>query len=181
MKRTALILPLLLMSNLFADSFTVSGVVKDKVTKNPLIGANVYVEGTSIGSATNDKGSYSLTGLKEGSYLIKASYIGYKSFSDSILISDEKQEITLDFHLNYTTIEGNEVVVTAQAKGQMDAINKQLNAKSLVNIISSDRIQELPDANAAETVARTGVSIRREGGEGNKVIIRGLQNIIMLR
>ena len=57
----------------------------------------------------------------------------------------------------------------------MDAINKQLNAKSLVNIISSDRIQELPDANAAETVARVpGVSIRREGGEGNKVVIRGL-------
>jgi len=175
LKRTALILPLLLISNILADNFTVSGVVKDKVTKDPLIGANVYVEGTSIGSATNNKGFYSLTGLKEGSYLIKASYIGYKSFSDSILISDKNQEITLDFHLNYTTIEGNEVVVTAQAKGQMDAINKQLNAKSLVNIISSDRIQELPDANAAETVARVpGVSIRREGGEGNKVVIRGL-------
>ena len=43
----------------------------------------------------------------------------------------------------------------------MDAINKQLNAKSLVNIISSDRIRELPDANAAETVARVpGVSIQ---------------------
>ena len=44
-----------------------------------------------------------------------------------------------------------------------------------MNIISSDRIQELPDANAAESVARVpGVSIRREGGEGNKVVIRGL-------
>ena len=57
----------------------------------------------------------------------------------------------------------------------MAAINKQLNAKSLVNIISSDRIRELPDANAAETVARVpGVSIQREGGEGNKVVVRGL-------
>ena len=57
----------------------------------------------------------------------------------------------------------------------MDAINKQLKAKSIKNIVSSDRIQELPDANAAETVARIpGVSIRREGGEGNKVVIRGL-------
>ena len=57
----------------------------------------------------------------------------------------------------------------------MNAINRQLNSKYLVNIISSDRIQELPNANAAETVARVpGVSIRREGGEGNKVIIRGL-------
>ena len=64
------------------------------------------------------------------------------------------KSFTKDFNLNYTTIEGNEVTVTAQAKGQMAAINKQLNAKSLVNIISSDRIQELPDANAAETVAR---------------------------
>ena len=57
----------------------------------------------------------------------------------------------------------------------MDAINKQLKAKSIKNIVSSDRIQELPESNAAEAVARIpGVSIRREGGEGNKVVIRGL-------
>ena len=66
------------------------------------------------------------------------------------------------------------MLVTAQAKGQMDAINKQLNAKSLVNIIFSDRIQELPDANAAETVARVLAFPFEEGGEGNKVVIRGL-------
>jgi outer membrane receptor for ferrienterochelin and colicin len=57
----------------------------------------------------------------------------------------------------------------------MDAINRQLASKSLKNIVSSDRIQELPDANAAESVARiAGVTIKREGGEGNKVVIRGL-------
>ena len=77
--------------------------------------------------------------------------------------------------LNYKTIEGKTIEDTTQARGQMDAINKQLKAKSIKNIISSDRIQELPDANAAEAVARVpGVSIRREGGEGNKVVIRGL-------
>ena len=49
--------------------------------------------------------------------------------------------------------------------------DKQLKAKSIKNIVSSDRIQELPESNAAEAVARIpGVSIRREGGEGNKVI-----------
>ena len=42
----------------------------------------------------------------------------------------------------------------------MDAINKQLKAKSIKNIVSSDRIQELPESNAAEAVARIpGVSI----------------------
>ena len=54
--------------------------------------------------------------------------------SDTIQL-DQTSELldgfTKDFKLNYTTIEGNEVTVTAQAKGQMAAINKQLNAKSL--------------------------------------------------
>ena len=175
MKNNLRILFFILFSHLFGNTYSLSGVVKDKVTNKPLIGANVYVEGTSIGAAANNKGEYSITGLKEGSYVVKASYIGYNAFTDSLIVSGDNKNLNLNFNLNYTTIEGNEVVVTAQARGQMDAINKQLNAKSLVNIISSDRIQELPDANAAETVARVpGVSIRREGGEGNKVVIRGL-------
>lgn len=77
--------------------------------------------------------------------------------------------------MDLNTIQGKAIEVTAQAKGQMDAINKQLKAKSIKHIVSSDKIQELPDANAAEAVSRVpGVSIKREGGEGNKVVIRGL-------
>ena len=164
-----------LVQQLSADNYSITGYVRDIASGEALIGANVFVEGTSIGSATNKDGFYKIDDLKEGDYSLKVSYIGYGSALDSIKLSGEKSELALDFNLNYTTIEGNEVLVTAQAKGQMDAINKQLNSKSIVNIISSDRIQELPDANAAETVARVpGVSIRREGGEGNKVVIRGL-------
>ncbi len=80
-----------------------------------------------------------------------------------------------DFDLHYTTLEGEEILVTAQARGQMEAINRQLAAKSHVNVVSSDRIEELPDANAAESVARIpGITVQREGGEGNKVVVRGL-------
>ena len=61
----------------------------------------------------------------------------------------------------------------------MDAINKQLKAKSIKNIISRQD-SGTTDANAAEAVARVpGVSIRREGGEGNKVLyVDFLQSII---
>ena len=165
---------------LYGTDYTISGYVTDTKSSQYLIGANIFIEGTSIGSATNEKGFYKITNIKEGTYTIKVSYIGYKTLSDTITIDSMSDMLdgnvyTKDFKLNYTTIEGNEVTVTAQAKGQMAAINKQLNAKSLVNIISSDRIRELPDANAAETVARVpGVSIQREGGEGNKVVVRGL-------
>jgi TonB-dependent receptor len=67
------------------------------------------------------------------------------------------------------------VVVTAQALGQNQAINQQLSSDKIVNVVSSARIQELPDANAAESVGRLpGVSVTRQGGEGNQVVIRGL-------
>ena len=156
-----------------AKDFSITGYVKDAKNGNLLVGANVFIVGTSLGTSAREDGQYKINNVKPGTYSVKASYIGYVTTEDSVTITDT--DINLDFNLSYTTIEGKEVNVTAQAKGQMDAINRQLNARSIVNIISSDRIQELPDANAAESVARVpGVSIKREGGEGNKVVIRGL-------
>ncbi|MDG1848055.1 MAG: carboxypeptidase-like regulatory domain-containing protein, partial [Candidatus Marinimicrobia bacterium] len=161
------------ISILSAQKVSLTGTVSDSKQGTPLVGANVYLAGTSLGTATNDEGTFTISGISQGSYLVKVTYIGYVSFEDSITINAE--DISRDFVLSYTSIQGEEVVVTGQARGQMDAINKQLAAKSLINVVSSDRIQELPDANAAESVARVpGVTIKREGGEGNKVVIRGL-------
>ncbi|MFL2983657.1 MAG: carboxypeptidase-like regulatory domain-containing protein [Candidatus Neomarinimicrobiota bacterium] len=169
------ILVFLFTSNFaLSNSASITGVVKDSGTKKPLVGANVYITGTSLGTATTDEGEYTISNINPGTYTLKTSYIGYES-KESEVTFDKGETIELDVELDYATIEGKTIEVTAQARGQMDAINKQLKAKSIKNIISSDRIQELPDANAAEAVARVpGVSIRREGGEGNKVVIRGL-------
>ena len=72
-------------------------------------------------------------------------------------------------------MKGNTVIVTSQAEGQAAAINKQLRSNTITNVVSLDKILEIPDANAAESVGRLpGISILREGGEGNKVTIRGL-------
>ena len=171
--KTSALISILLFSIIYAQNFSITGYVKDAKNGNLLVGANVFIVGTSLGASARADGQYKINNVKPGTYSVKASYIGYVTTEDSVTITDK--DINLDFNLNYTTIEGKEVNVTAQAKGQMDAINRQLNARSIVNIISSDRIQELPDANAAESVARVpGVSIKREGGEGNKVVIRGL-------
>ena len=158
----------------YSQTADLTGYVKDANNEDPLPGANVFIVGSSLGTAASENGEYKISNLNEGTYLIRVEYIGYLTVEDSINIIGDV-DAKLDFNLNYTTIEGSEVNVTAQAKGQMDAINRQLNANSIVNIVSADRIQELPDANAAESVARVpGVSIKREGGEGNKVVIRGL-------
>ena len=158
----------------FSQTVAVKGIVKESGTNKPLVGANVYITGTSLGTATSDEGKYNIANVNPGTYMLKASYIGYESKELEVKVL-AGEDLVQNFELDYATIEGKTIEVTAQARGQMDAINKQLKAKSIKNIISSDRIQELPDANAAEAVARVpGVSIRREGGEGNKVVIRGL-------
>ena len=58
------------------------------------------------------------------------SYIGYNAFTDSLIVSGDNKNLSLNFNLNYTTIEGNEAVLSLPKQGSMDAINKQLNAKS---------------------------------------------------
>ncbi|MBK7700251.1 MAG: TonB-dependent receptor plug domain-containing protein [Saprospiraceae bacterium] len=81
----------------------------------------------------------------------------------------------MNFYLSYSGVQFGAVTITAQAKGQAKAINDQLNSNVIKNVIASEKIQELPDANAAETISRLpGVSVQRTGGEGSKVVVRGL-------
>jgi len=161
----------------------IEGYVKDAKTGNPLPGANVFIAGTSIGAASDLNGRYRILRVPPGSYTLRVTYIGYKPMEVSIQVT-VGEAIKKDFMLEYVTVKGKEVVVTAQAEGQMQAINQQLSARQIMNVVASDRIQELPDANAAESVGRLpGVSVLREGGEGTKVVIRGLSpkyNAVMI-
>ncbi len=167
-----------------AANGTVEGVVRDTQTGEPLPGANLLLVGTGLGASTTPDGKYIIRNVPPGSYTIRATYIGYKTVSLSIQVTEQKPSVTQDFKLVAVALEGETVVVTAQASGQNEAINQQLASQSIVNVVSSARIQELPDANAAESVGRLpGVSILRTGGEGNQIVIRGLQpkyNAIMV-
>lgn len=169
-----LVMTFLAVDFAYGQSASIRGTVRDAQDGETLIGANVILVGAGLGTATDDEGRYIIPNVKPGTYIIRAGYIGYVSEIDTLIVSGEER-IEKDFYLRYSTLEGEEILVTAQARGQMEAINRQLATKSHVNIVSSDRIEELPDANAAESVARIpGITVQREGGEGNKVVVRGL-------
>lgn len=155
-------------------SGSLEGTVVDSQTGEALPGANVLVVGTSIGGATDLNGKYALRNVSAGSVSLRATYVGYKTVTAPVQVK-AGQVVKHNFKLEAVGIEGETVVVTAQAAGQNEAINKQLASDQIVSIVSSARIQELPDVNAAESVGRLpGVSILRDGGEGNKVVVRGL-------
>lgn len=157
-----------------ASNGSIQGYVKDAQTDEPLVGANILLKGTSTGAATDLNGFYSITNIPAGKYTLIAKYLGYNTKKVDIQIIPNKT-IKYDFQLKFVVIKGEEVVVTSQAEGQMNAINQQLSGKTIKNVVSAKQIQEIPDANAAEAVGRLpGISLLRSGGEGNKVVIRGL-------
>jgi TonB-dependent receptor len=158
----------------FAATGAIEGIVRDSQTGDALPGANVMIVKTSLGASTDVNGKYTIREAPPGSYTLRATYIGYKQKEVAIQIN-EGQTIKQDFKLVAVGVEGEEVVVTAQAAGQKGAINQQLASMPVMNVVSAARIQELPDVNAAESVGRLpGVSLIRTGGEGSRVVIRGL-------
>lgn len=157
------------------NNSTLTGTVKDPIAGETMVGANVYFKGTSIGTITDVNGKFIIKGIPIGEYTLVISYIGYENYQEQVEIK-AGTSVHKNVKLVYSGgVNMSDVVITAQARGQLKAINEQLAADNIKNVVSSDRIRELPDANAAESLARLpGVSLQRKGGEGDKVIIRGL-------
>jgi TonB-dependent receptor len=166
---------ILLTSLVYADqNGRISGVITDADTHEPLAGANVVLEGTALGAATDVDGVYLITNVPVGTYQLKVMYIGYGEVSVPVDVTADQSTRT-DVELKLQVFEGETVEVTAQLEGQARAINQQLSANTIVNVVSSDKIQELPDQNAAESLGRLpGIAVQRDAGEGQKIIIRGL-------
>ncbi len=157
-----------------AENGTIHGSVKDAQTTDPLPGANVLIVGTSLGASSDLDGRFEIRNVPPGSYTLRTTYIGYKPKQETVnLVAGG--DVSVNLELEAVGVQGKEVVVTAQVSGQNQAINQQLSSQQIVSVVSAARIQELPDANAAESLGRLpGVSVLRTGGEADEVVIRGM-------
>jgi TonB-dependent receptor len=156
-------------------SGSIRGQVVDGETGDPLIGANVIIVNTSLGVATDINGEFYLSFVPAGKVSIKVSSLGYATMIKEIEVVSGAAVKKQIFRLPPQTITGEAVTVTAQARGQDLAISQQLAAKSIVNVVSSEKMKELPDANIAESIGRLpGISLQRNAGEASAVVVRGL-------
>ncbi len=152
----------------------ISGKVTDRATGKGLPGADVLIVGTSLGAATHLNGSFNISDVPPGTYILRTTYIGYRTSRSRVTVG-KGETLTLDLKLEAVGVKGKEVVVTAQASGQNAAINEQISANTIENVVSAAKIRQLPDENAAESVGRLpGVFVLRSGGEGYAVVIRGM-------
>ncbi|MFW5759709.1 MAG: TonB-dependent receptor [Cyclobacteriaceae bacterium] len=146
----------------------------DETDSAPLPGATVQVKETTIGSPTGLNGNFLISNLKPGKVTLVVRFIGYSEKELQVEVkSGETTKVNIGLSPN--VVMGEEIIITGQALGQTAAINQQISSSTIVNVVSKDKIEELPDQNAAETVGRLpGIAIQRDGGEGQKVVVRGL-------
>ncbi len=77
----------------------------------PLAGANIIVQGTTIGTTTNKDGYYQLTNLPRGNFTLKASFIGYKAQEIEVKLS-EHHISQINFDLEEDVLNLEQLVVT---------------------------------------------------------------------
>jgi TonB-dependent receptor len=148
----------------------VSGKITDATTGEVLPGVNILVQGTLTGTTSEVSGRYSVL-VSGAEAVLVYSFIGYES--QTVTVGTQG---TIDIALNPDVQTLGEVVITAQGRGQKQAVQQQINSNTIKNVVAPDRLQENPDANAAEAIGRLpGISVIRSGGEGTGLVIRGLE------
>jgi len=111
---------------LFAgETGKIAGKVLDAETGLPLLGANVVVEGTQTGAATDLYGDFFILNVFPGHYNISVSYMGYITERRTNVFVQIDKTAQLEFALKPQVLEGKNVVVVAQVA---DRVERDLTA-----------------------------------------------------
>ena len=144
------------------QSISISGVVKDASSGNAIAGANVIVEGTDLGSATDEDGNFTIEDVSPGSELT-ASVIGYENQS---IYADTENVV---FELNREVLEMSQLEVLASRAGDKTAVAyTDVNKEEIALRLGS---QDIPLAlNTVPSVYST----NQGGGAGDaRINVRG--------
>lgn len=155
------------------ETGTLSGVVVDANSGETLPGANVSIQGTTVGTATDLNGRYRITGIEEGEYDIVFSFIGFAQKTITGVEIDDGEVTKLDVSLEEQTSELDEVVVEAEAAKDSDAglLKQRAKAAAMSDAVSAETISKAAASNAADAMEKvTGATIT----EGKYVNVRGL-------
>jgi len=168
---------LLIQESYSQQKYTISGYIKDSLSRETLIGASFQVKEISKGINSNQYGYFSIT-LPEGTYSITVSYIGYLPLVKKIEL---KNDLSVDFSLIFKSSLSQEIIVSAKPRD----INVKSAQMGQIDL-SMNKIKSLPVLFGEVDPLKTlqlfpGVSNAGEGNSG--IYVRGGgpdQNLILL-
>ena len=167
---------LLCLISLTVNSVTAAilkGIVTDKSTNEPLIGATIQIKGSEKGVTTDIDGTFSFTNLPEGTYTLIVKYLGYQSQQlESVKILGKEANI-IQVEMEAESQKLSDVQVVAHVKRRTEAALIALTKNSLAvqNGVSAQQIKRTQDRDASEVIRRIpGISII----DDKFVMVRGL-------
>ena len=155
-----LVIALLIPCMAWAAAGKVRGTVMDKETGEPLIQANVRIQGTSMGAASDVNGEYIILNVPAGKYALEVSYMGYKKTTITNVIVNAGLTTYRDFELEKVVLEGQEVTIVAERplidKGETNEIH----------YMRSEDIEQMPIRGVDAIVGTmAGVIVDEQDGE----------------
>lgn len=156
-----------------AQNATIRGLVTDQTNNEELVGASIFLQGTTTGASTNLDGRYEIKNIPPGTYTLVARYISYKEqqFHDVRLQAGQVLEIDIELESDAFLMEGVTVVARRTTGTDIAMLSAIRSSEMVVSGISSQQIRRSQDSDAAQVVKRVpGVTL-----VGNRFInIRGL-------
>ncbi|HTY01635.1 MAG TPA: TonB-dependent receptor [Bacteroidota bacterium] len=167
------LLSLILVVGAHAQTTLLTGTVFDVASGDRIVGAHVAIVGTTYGSSTDIDGSYSIRNLPPGTYSVRVSMVGYAPTVVSRLSLGDRARVALDITLHPSTVEAEEVVVTAERQLATESalLSARRSAATITDGFTLEQIKRTPDATSADALRRvTGISIV----DNKFVFIRGV-------
>jgi hypothetical protein len=96
---------LVVFTSAMAQTGSINGQITDAATGEAVVGANVIIQGTSVGSTTDIEGKFNIPNVKPGTYTLAISFITYKAHIvpdvvvESAKISTVNVAMVADCHL----------------------------------------------------------------------------------
>ncbi|MCM4169364.1 Vitamin B12 transporter BtuB [Arenibacter antarcticus] len=164
---------LLTFSSFSQKNGRIIGNIQDKNTLERLIGVNISIEGTSLGTITDDTGRFNLM-LPVGTYTVTASFLGYKTATlyNIELTSGNDRIINFEMEPESEALEG---VVISYNRNTSVKTTDMITPLS-VQQLTSQEIKSNPGGNFdVSKVVQTlpGVGLSNGVGERNDIIVRG--------
>jgi TonB-dependent receptor len=140
-----------------------------------LIGAQVSVQPTGLSVVSDARGQFFINDLDPGSYTVTITYVGFAAFTQTLTVTPG-QPANVEAKLEVESQDLKVLVTAERASGEAEAVNRERTADNIVQVLPSDVIRSLPNANMADALGRLpSVTIERDEGEGKYVQIRGTE------
>ena len=171
----ALVVAACLSGAAVAQSKTVlTGTVTDSAGA-VLRGARIELQPIGLSTVTDAEGQFTFSGLTNGTYTVKASYVGFGTTEVAVNL-EAGQFKHVDVALKVASVNEQLLVVAERPRGEAEVVNRMISADNILQVLPSEVITSLPNANIADALGRLpSVTIERDEGEGKYVQIRGTE------